>query len=604
MCGVTGYFGRNNDSKEFLADSIDKLKHRGPDGVSMLDLEWAGLSHCRLALIAPGANGVQPVGTQRYEVSFNGEIYNWGELAAELKLLGVRADLNSDSKVLVNSINLWGLEKTLPKLRGIFAFALLDKLEKSLFLIRDSAGTKPLYYIQREGITYFSSEIKAFHSLGLELDQDQLRDYLTFQNTLGSRCLFRDVFLVQAGSILEFNNSKKFPVETIWDPGFFRSDTEISNEKALVDLEALLNQAVDRNLVGDFPIGTFLSSGLDSSMISILAGNRNKDTKTYTVGFDLIGLTGDSNLFDEREIALGVANKFGLKNFSFEVSHIDMEREFDRLCWSIEEPRVGQSYPNYFASSLARSYDKSVMSGAGGDELFGGYPWRYKATLELEHQGKEKQLDAYFKVWHRLGTPKDISRLLGSTEKNHTRNGRAKLDKILSCNSTNKNSFRLEDLLYFEYKTFLQGLLIVDDKIAMSHGLEIRVPMLDQDITKFAQQLPNHLRIGIFNKTREASEAIEVNGKILLRQLAEKIKNPVRNFPKKGFSGPDQLWFQGKSKSFIQERLLSKDSLVWEKIDYKTGTKLVNEHIRGESNNRLLIWSLLSLESTFRQFKI
>ncbi len=604
MCGITGYLGRINDSKEYLSDSIEKLKHRGPDGVGLLDLEWAGLSHCRLALIAPGPNGAQPVNTQRYVISFNGEIYNWKEMAVELRLLGVRSDLGSDSKVLVNAIDIWGVEKTLPKLRGIFAFALIDKLEKSLSLVRDSAGTKPLYYIQRGGVTYFSSEIKSLHSLGLEIDQDQLGEYLTFQNSLGSRCLFRDVFLVPAGSVLKFEHSERTPMKTIWDPGFFRSDTDISNDEALRDLERLLAQAIDRNLVADFPIGAFLSSGLDSSTISILAGHRNKNTKTYTIGFDSIGLNGNSNVFDEREIALGVASEFGLQNFSFEVSHTDMEREFDKLCWSLEEPRVGQSYPNYFASLLARRYDKSVLSGAGGDELFGGYPWRYRETLELENQGKDKQLDAYFRVWHRLGTPKDISGLLGLTEESHTRSGKEKLHKILSHNSTNEDSFRLEDLLYFEYKTFLQGLLIVDDKIAMSQGLEIRVPMLDQDLVKFAQQLPNQLRIGFFDKKRGNSESFPDNGKILLRQFAEKVENPVRNFPKKGFSGPDQYWFQGKSKSFIEERLLSRDAIVWEKIDYKVGSKLINEHMTGKSNNRLLIWSLLSLESTLRQFKI
>ena len=281
MCGIAGYFGKIKDSKEFLTNSIEKLKHRGPDGVGLLDLEWAGLSHCRLALITPGPDGAQPVVTQRYVISFNGEIYNWKEIAVELKLLGVRSDLGSDSKVLVNAIDFWGVEKTLPKLRGIFAFALLDKLEKSLSLIRDSAGTKPLYYIQRKGITYFSSEIKSLYSLGLELDQDQLAEYLTFQNSLGSRCLFKDVFLVPAGSVLKFEHLKRVPIKTIWDPGYFRSDTEISNSEALADLERLLDQAIDRNLVADFPIGTFLSSGLDSSTISILAGHRNKNTKTY-----------------------------------------------------------------------------------------------------------------------------------------------------------------------------------------------------------------------------------------------------------------------------------------------------------------------------------
>lgn len=604
MCGLAGYFGRVAEASTFLNESIRDLKHRGPDGDGVFEREWAGMSHCRLALISPGVAGAQPVETASHVLTFNGEIYNWKELAGELRKYRPNSDLSSDGKVLLNSIEVWGIDRALQKFRGIFAFALLDKVNRELFLARDSAGTKPLYYLLRDGVTYFSSEIKVFSKLGLDLDQEQLNEYLTFQNSIGEKCIFKDVFLVSAGSYLRFKNAEKLPSAKIWDPGFFTTESTSSEGENLDQLENLLEQALRRNLVGDFSIGMFLSSGLDSSTISILVSRLNRTAKTYTVGFTDNDSTLDMSFQDEREIAFQLSQSIGLDNFSLEISAIEMERDFDRLCWSIEEPRVGQSYPNYFASSLAREHDKSVLSGAGGDELFGGYPWRYRGVLSAKSLGKIAQLDEYFKIWHRLGTTDDISKLLGVSEQEHTQSGKSKMLNLLNLNSTHSNYFDLEDLLFFEYKTFLQGLLLVDDKIAMSHGLEIRVPFLDQDLVRFAQKLPNQHRTKILAEEQNASKVKEVQGKKLLRDLADRIDNPVRNLPKVGFSGPDESWFRKESKTFVTERLLNPNSCVWDKLDYSVGIKLLNEHFDGTSNNRLLIWSLLSLESTLRQFNL
>jgi asparagine synthase (glutamine-hydrolysing) len=608
MCGIAGYIGKGRPQIEFLYSSLKCLKHRGPDGSDLIDLNWAGLCHTRLALIAPGPNGAQPIESERSIIAFNGEIYNWKQLAKELEGDGVRASLNSDSKVLLHSIEVWGLEKTLKKLRGIFAFALIDKKSKSVKLVRDSAGTKPLYYLKHEGNTYFSSEIKSFMQFRFSVDIHQLHEYMTFQNFLGEGTIFENVFLVPAGSILHFDTSDAGPKKQIWENVVFTSGQNYSMFEATRKLETLIKQSIDRNLVADFPIGVFLSGGLDSSTIAQFSSEINRDTTSYTIGFKNESLVKIMNFNDEREVAKKIASFLKLENKTFEVSHEDMEREFDAICWAIEEPRVGQSYPNYFAAKLARKHGKAVLSGAGGDELFGGYPWRYRDTLNLQTLGKESQLTAYLQKWHRLGSFTEISQLLGLAETTHINQAKLKVEEILEQNSTNPNFYELQDLLYFEFKTFLHGLLLVDDKIAMSQGLEIRVPFLDQDLVNFAKNLPNDLRIK--NEIRikadhdlyQDNSTIEVDGKLVLRNLAREIQNPVSNLPKQGFTGPDESWFREESSEFIRERIFQPSSQLWNHIDYESSKKMVSEHLVGKKNHKSLIWSLLSLESLLRQF--
>jgi asparagine synthase (glutamine-hydrolysing) len=343
----------------------------------------------------------------------------------------------------------------------------------------------------------------------------------------------------------------------------------------------------------------FLSGGLDSSTLAMFAAKENQNIRSYTIGFKQVNDSANFNFLDERAQALEIAKKLEIENLTSEIASADMQDIFDELCWAIEEPRVGQSYPNFFAAKLAKQSDKAVISGTGGDELFAGYPWRYRETLALKSDGKSKQVDAYFEKWHRLGSTKNISQLLGKQESDHVMSGKQKMSNILERNSTSNSFYDLQDLLYFEYKTFLQGLLIVDDKIAMSHGLEIRVPMLDQDLTTFAMQIPNTLRL---NKTVSKPLNREDEGKFLLRILAGKMSNPVQNLPKKGFSGPDEMWFRKESSTFIQNRLFDSNAVIWKYLDFETGKKMVTQHLNGQINNRLLIWSLLSLESVIRQF--
>ena len=262
MCGVSGYFGEFSVGNTFIEDAIKILKHRGPDSNGAVNLDWSGLGHTRLALISPGQDGDQPINSPNFVVSFNGEIYNWREIQQELNSVSSIGPINSDSLALVAAIETWGIEKTLPKLRGMFSFALLDKKDQVLILVRDSSGTKPLYFTQRNGTTFISSEIKAFQNFGLSINKKQLDQYLTFQNNFTHETIYKEVFLVPQGTILKFYGPDQSPVAQIWDTGFFRSDSEISEKEAVEELGNLVKQSVRRNLVADFPIGCFLSGGI------------------------------------------------------------------------------------------------------------------------------------------------------------------------------------------------------------------------------------------------------------------------------------------------------------------------------------------------------
>jgi len=609
VCGVAGYFGDSDRAAGFLNNANRCMQHRGPDGSDYFETSWAGLSHVRLALFAPGEEGRQPHVGSRYVLSFNGEIYNWPELAEELTEFGYLQLSNSDTETLANSIDHWGVENTLGKLRGIFAFAVLDTLEKTLYLVRDASGTKPLYTFDSNQI-YFASEIKTFRQLGLELDDQGVSEYLSHQNFYGQRTLFKNVEIIIPGSIYKYKLGQKVPEIKIWDQGFFRSDREISKESAIDELDFLLKRAVQRNLEADFPVGGFLSGGIDSSTLAILINENRKNINFFTLGFDNSRASFLEQNFDEREAASDFARIFGLTHHISEVGPGAMESVFDELCWAIEEPRVGQSYPNLFAAKLAKKTVKASISGAGGDELFGGYPWRYKDTIQMQRLGKREQLNSYAKTWHRLGSYNEISKLLRTSEVEHTKKTELNIQRILQQNSQNSHFYTLEDLLYFEYKTFLHGLLVVEDKISMSQGLEVRVPFLDQDLVHFAQNLPNALRIStyengsnIVNENNLASiPSKHTNGKILLRYLSEKKKNPLTQLPKKGFSGPDASWFREQSLDFVKGRLLEPGANIWQILDYKTGKNLVDSHLEAKENRRLLVWSLLSLESVIRQF--
>ena len=340
----------------------------------------------------------------RFVLTFNGEIYNYQELRAELEARGHQFRSRSDTEVLLNAFVEWGIG-CLDRLNGMFAFAVWDRELRMLSLARDRYGIKPLYLVDCGGVLLFGSEIKAIlehPAYKTELDPKALLEYLTFQNLFTDHTLFAGVTLLPAGHYLQVSTDRQrlpAPVQ-YWDYAFREPQEPVGSEEYAEELDRLFKQAVSRQLVSDAPVGGYLSGGIDSGAITALAAQQLPYLKSFTVGFDLNSASGLETAFDERRKAEQMSYQFKTEHYQMVLKAGDMERIMAELIWHLEDPRVGQSYPNFYAARLASKFVKVVLSGAGGDELFGGYPWRYyRAVVNNDF---EQYIDKYYLYWNRL----------------------------------------------------------------------------------------------------------------------------------------------------------------------------------------------------------
>jgi asparagine synthase (glutamine-hydrolysing) len=622
MCGVTGVLDLTGGpvSAVTVRAMTDAIAHRGPDGEGYFCDGPIGLGHRRLAIIDLTPAGHQPMLTQdgRFVLSYNGEVYNFNELRGELEACGRQFHSRTDSEVVLHALAQWGTDALL-RFNGMFAFALWDRERRELLLARDRYGIKPMYYSVRNSQVLFGSEIKAMlmHPLlSAELDEEALAEYLCFQNCFTSRTLFRGVKMLPAGSWIRFAvGDRGEPQPTrYWDFDFRDEGTDLDPHELVEELDRCFRQAVSRQLVSDVPVGSYLSGGMDSGSITAVASQQLGQMCTFTVGFDLHSASGLEIAFDERARAEAMSYLCKTEHYEMVLKAGDMERVMPSLTWHLEDPRVGQSYPNYFAAQLASKFGKVVLSGSGGDELFGGYPWRYyrgAVNRDFDHY-----VEKYFRFWQRLVPAEAYDDLLRPISA-ATANVSPKEIFRAVFSTRNELPQRPEDYinhsLYFEAKTFLHGLLVVDDKLSMAHGLETRVPFLDNDLVAFAERVPVNRKLGNLqevvrlNENEPGSKSERYfkrtrDGKLILREAMERhIPNEVTTLEKQGFSAPDASWFRGESIDYVRRRLHA-DAHIYEFLDRDTVKTLVDDHLEGRANRRLLIWSLLSLEEWCRTF--
>lgn len=584
MCGIAGFLGES-PPRNFLENANLIQSSRGPDGRGIKRYDFGGLAHTRLALFDLSELGSQPQSNGSLHISYNGEIYNWREIKTELVAKGAVFRSDSDTEVLLTSIAIQGLEPTLKKLRGIFAFALYDDLNHEVTLVRDRFGTKPIYFSFMNGTLLFASTIKALQ-INLEIDRESLHEYLTLQNTIPPRTLYKNVSILPPGKILKFKREDSQPTIVEWANLKTKKTIEITLEEAVTEVDTLLTQSVERNLRADVPVGTFLSGGIDSGLINIIASKLQFDTNSYTVGFDEQKQT--LNYADESESAKKLADEIGIKNFACELNETDMWQSMHSLAVALEEPKVGQSYPNFFAAKIAVNKNKAVLAGTGGDEFFGGYVWRYTAARDPNLTTKTDQISELVKLWHRLVPSENLAKIIGLDPKKHEEQTAQKIEAVLEENNSGLERYTLRDLMYFDTRIFLPGLLHVEDKISMSMGLEVRVPFLDQDIVDLSLTLPEKLLIDTRNPD-------EIKGKYVLRELMSKYQKGAPTGKKQGFSGPDEIWFKNPKQV---NRFINEKSKIWEFINRENTLSELEQHYRGDSNRRLLIWSLIQLEIT------
>ncbi len=619
MCGVAGLIHLNGDgvSPVVLKRMTDAIAHRGPDGEGQWIEGNVGLGHRRLAIIDLSPLGHQPMisADHRYAFSYNGEIYNFRELRAELEAAGYSFRSKTDTEVVLYALAHWGTA-ALERFNGMFAFALWDRKERSLLLARDRYGIKPLYVARQGGSLWFASEQKAIladTAFRRALDKKALLEYFTFQNIFTDRTLLEDIQLLPAGHYLTIDFSAGKPEvkrTAYWDYRFREPDRPARKEEYVEELDRLFRQAVNRQLISDVELGAYLSGGMDSGSITAVAAGSFPYLKTFTCGFDLSSASGIELAFDERVRAEAMSARFKTEHYEMVLKAGDMERCLPKLAWHLEEPRVGQSYPNYYAAKLAGKFVKVVMSGAGGDELFAGYPWRYYRAVV--NQDFEHYIDQYYVFWQRLIPNSVLSKVFapiwGDVKDVWTR------DIFRNVFLTHDNELdRPEDYinhsLYFEAKTFLHGLFVVEDKLSMAHSLETRVPFMDNDLVDFAMQCPVNLKLNNLadvirlnenepgNKTGRYFQKTNDGKQILRDVMSRYIPDKITKAEKQGFSSPDASWFKGESIEFVRRKLLDSSSPIYSVLDAKVVAELIQEHLSGKQNRRLLIWSLLNIDA-------
>lgn len=552
-------------------------------------------------------------GDGRYSLTYNGELYNYRELRAELEGKGYRFTSTSDTEVLLYALAAWG-KAALGRFNGMFAFALWDARERRLLLARDRYGIKPLYYSKAGQSFLFGSEAKAIlahPSSRAKMNLPGLLEYFTFQNFLTDQTLFDGVSILPAGCSIEIDAVKGVgELDRYWDYSFQEPENPKSDAEYMEELDFLFQRAVKRQLVSDVEVGAYLSGGMDSGSITALAARQVPYMRTFTCGFDMTSASGVELNFDERHAAERMSYLFKTEHYEMVLKAGDMERIMPAMAWHLEEPRVGQSYPNYYAAKLAGKFNKVVLAGTGGDEIFGGYPWRYYRAVvndDFEHY-----IDKYYAYWQRLIPNSQIREVFSPVwgDVKHVWTRDIFRDVFTShANTLTRPEDYVNHSLYMEAKTFLHGLLVVEDKLSMAHGLESRVPFLDNDLVDFAMKLPTRLKLGHLedvvrlNENEPGSKTARYfqktrDGKLLLRKMmARHVPQDIVEREKQGFSAPDASWFKGESMDYVRRQLFSSNARIYDFLDRSTVQKLVEQHLNGEQNRRLLIWSLLNVES-------
>jgi asparagine synthase (glutamine-hydrolysing) len=622
MCGIAGVIHFDGEPVDVgvIRRMTDAIAHRGPDGEGQWIDGPVGIGHRRLAVLDPTPAGSQPMfdDSGRYVLSYNGEVYNFRELRAELTYLGTTFRSGTDTEVVLQALIRWGTS-ALSMFNGMFALAFHDRLEGRFLLARDRYGIKPLYYQETDKGLAFASEARAIRELpGYEadLDLEALVEYFTFQNIFTDRTFDKGIRLLPSGThlVVDLHGEQRLTATRYWDYQFEEPTDRVEVAGYAEELDRLFVQAVERNLISDVEVGSFLSGGLDSGSITAVASSRVPKLKTFTCGFDMESVVGIELAFDERAVATHAAAMYGTNHSEIALRSGDMERVMSDVVFHIEEPRVGQSYPNYFAAQLASDQVKVVLSGAGGDEMFGGYPWRYYTNSD--GGSFDEYIDNYYLYWQRLISNSRLHRLFEPI--------RSQIEHV-STRDIFRDVFpaelRMADTpqdyvnrsLYFEARTFLHGLLTVDDKLSMAHGLETRVPFLDNDLVDFAMSCPVDLKL----RNPDAGYRIDENtptnktdmyfqkthdGKLILRSALNHYLPPeVVGGAKQGFSGPDATWFRGESLEYVKSRLLASSNGLDGIAAPSVVSEILEEHASGKANNRLAIWSLLYVEDLIGQ---
>jgi asparagine synthase (glutamine-hydrolysing) len=596
----------------------EAIRHRGPDGSGRFADGPVAFGHRRLSIIDITDAGAQPMSTpdERYTIVYNGEIYNHREMRSDLERAGWVFRSRSDTEVLLAGVALWGVDRLALRMDGMAAFAVWDRAERRLTLVRDRYGVKPLYLWRAPWGIAFASEIKAFlvhPEFKTSVNRDALAEYFTFQNLFRAHTLFAGVEPAPRGSVMEFDSEGE-RVRQYWDYDFSHRDN-IPADEAIARTRELIFAAVERQLISDVPVGSYLSGGIDSGAIVAIASRHVPRIQTFTGGFEMSKVEGYEAGFDERRAAEIMAYTYGSEHYEQVLNAGDIRWALPRVIWHLEDLRLGMSYPNYYVSRLASKFVKVCLSGAGGDELFGGYPWRYYHVFRSIDP--ESYFEASYDYWQRLTREGDRRQLLKGA------NGEADdatMFEVFKAAFGDPSRLRFDtpedqvaNSLTFECRNFLSGLLIVGDRLSMAHGMEERVPFLDNALVEYVQRLPISMKLADLDQMLSIDEdavrkkllAAEKfgGGKHVLREaIGDLLPEEARRRPKQGFSAPDASWYRGENAAYVRSMLFERELAAADYLDIDFVRNAFDDHVERRSNNRLLIWSFLCFEQWCRTF--
>ena len=622
MCGIAGICSTQPGfrvDEATVQQMCQCIVHRGPDDEGIYVHNGVGLGMRRLGIIdLPG--GRQPIHNEDETiwVVFNGEVYNFRELRAELERAGHHFYTNTDTEVIVHLYEELGRD-CVEKLRGMFAFAVYDERRDSLLLARDRLGKKPLHYSVREGQLLFGSEIKSLLAVAPDLadvDQEAILQYFYFGYILDPSTAFRNIRKLPPGFSLEFSNGQT-TLRRYWDLPWYGTAEGKSEQEYLEELEHQLEEAVRIRLVSDVPLGALLSGGVDSStVVALMARASTKPVRTFTISFSRAD-------FDEGKAARIVSQRFGTEHQELVVEP-QMGDALERLSCSLEEPFADSSIlPTYYVSRLTKQYVTVALAGDGGDELFAGYE-RYAISL---NRSAFDRVPFWAGRWYRNGVYPhlpttflgrrflfnaslpardrylDSLSFLPALDRQHaffSDGFLASFETVALPLRAFQNYFDgapadtlLSRLLYLDTKTYLPGdILTKVDRMSMAASLEVRAPILDHQVVEWAARLPENLK---FRNGR---------GKYLLRKLAERVGVPkeILHRPKHGFALPLVHWMRAELKNDLSAILLEPQTLQRGYFNPKAVRELLEEHWRGRRDHSAEIWQLLMFELWHRNF--
>lgn len=623
MCGIVGIINKTQRSvdQSLLRNMAEKIAHRGPDDEGFYVSNNVGLGHKRLSIIDL-KSGHQPMTSADLTIVFNGEIYNYIELRDTLKCKGHHFDTGSDTEVILKMYSEYGTD-CLQYLNGMFAFVIHDVQQSKVFIARDHFGIKPLYYHHCEENFLFGSEIKALLShpnVRAEPNYKSLQEYLTFQFVMGQNTMFENIYKILPGHymMLDLNNYSAQQVP-YWEPDF-QVDKHHNELYFIEELRNLLEDTIKIQLRSDVPLGTYLSGGMDSSIVTLLASKFYPGKlKTFTGAFK------ESKDFDETDFAKDVSKVVNGQYHEIYPTQHDFTDSLHKLIYQLDEPVAGPGiFPQYMVSKLAKENVTVVLGGQGGDEIFGGYA-RYmiayfeqavkgamfESTEEGEHivsldsiipnlsyihryvpmmrefweKGAFEPMDKrYFHLLDRSGSSLEYF----TRDFQQTYNKEAVFKRFQKIfNHPNTLSY-YNKMTHFDMFGSLLGLLQVEDRVSMSVSLESRVPLLDRRIVDLVAKMPPAMKYkgaGMKYLLKKATTDI----------LPESILNRK---DKMGFPVPLHIWAKNGASDFIRDILLSKKSKERGIFDHtKIEDLILSERSFGRS-----LWGLISLELWFRTF--